>query len=142
MACGIQCHFFFTNTSGLLHYTTVFSSKVEGSNCFKDQLNYKKRLTCYVFRVKCLYEKIALINCFTTKYLLLLYHVYFFCPVPYVCPSTSVPTMAPSPPDAVGRYLEAPGDVNEHAHFQKAKERLEAKHRERMSQVSSTKDSL
>ncbi|MCI4378386.1 hypothetical protein PGIGA_G00215320 [Pangasianodon gigas] len=46
-----------------------------------------------------------------------------------------VPTMAPSPPDAVGRYLEAPGDVNEHAHFQKAKERLEAKHRERMSQV-------
>ncbi|XP_046700516.1 amyloid beta (A4) precursor protein b isoform X3 [Silurus meridionalis] len=46
-----------------------------------------------------------------------------------------VPTMAPSPPDAVGRYLEAPGDINEHAHFQKAKERLEAKHRERMSQV-------
>ncbi|XP_058247440.1 amyloid beta (A4) precursor protein b isoform X2 [Hemibagrus wyckioides] len=46
-----------------------------------------------------------------------------------------VPTMAPSPPDAVGRYLEAPGDVNEHSHFQKAKERLEAKHRERMSQV-------
>ncbi|XP_072542261.1 amyloid beta (A4) precursor protein b isoform X2 [Salminus brasiliensis] len=46
-----------------------------------------------------------------------------------------VPTMAPSPPDAVGRYLEAPGDVNEHAHFQKAKERLEAKHRERMSEV-------
>ncbi|XP_062862707.1 amyloid beta (A4) precursor protein b isoform X2 [Trichomycterus rosablanca] len=46
-----------------------------------------------------------------------------------------VPTMAPSPPDAVGRYLEAPGDMNEHAHFQKAKERLEAKHRERMSQV-------
>ncbi|KAM9487388.1 amyloid beta (A4) precursor protein b isoform 2-T2 [Clarias gariepinus] len=46
-----------------------------------------------------------------------------------------VPTMAPSPPDAVGRYLEAPGDINEHSHFQKAKERLEAKHRERMSQV-------
>ncbi|XP_060785754.1 amyloid beta (A4) precursor protein b isoform X2 [Neoarius graeffei] len=46
-----------------------------------------------------------------------------------------VPTMAPSPLDDVGRYLEAPGDVNEHAHFQKAKERLEAKHRERMSQV-------
>ncbi|XP_007227940.2 amyloid beta (A4) precursor protein b isoform X3 [Astyanax mexicanus] len=46
-----------------------------------------------------------------------------------------VPTMAPSPPDAVGRYLEAPGDDNEHAHFQKAKERLEAKHRERMSEV-------
>uniref|UniRef100_A0A8B9LL85 Amyloid-beta A4 protein n=1 Tax=Astyanax mexicanus TaxID=7994 RepID=A0A8B9LL85_ASTMX len=46
-----------------------------------------------------------------------------------------VPTMAPSPPDAVGRYLEAPGDDNEHAHFQNAKERLEAKHRERMSEV-------
>ncbi|XP_017550803.1 amyloid beta (A4) precursor protein b isoform X3 [Pygocentrus nattereri] len=46
-----------------------------------------------------------------------------------------VPTMAPSPPDAVGRYLEAPGDINEHAHFQQAKERLEAKHRERMSEV-------
>ncbi|XP_036445455.1 amyloid beta (A4) precursor protein b isoform X2 [Colossoma macropomum] len=46
-----------------------------------------------------------------------------------------VPTMAPSPPDAVGRYLEAPGDINEHAHFQQAKERLEAKHRERMSVV-------
>ncbi|XP_076120016.1 amyloid beta (A4) precursor protein b isoform X3 [Alosa pseudoharengus] len=46
-----------------------------------------------------------------------------------------VPTMAPSPPNAVDRYLEAPGDVNEHAHFQKAKESLEAKHRERMSQV-------
>ena len=43
--------------------------------------------------------------------------------------------MAPSPPNAVDRYLEAPGDVNEHAHFQKAKESLEAKHRERMSQV-------
>lgn len=50
--------------------------------------------------------------------------------------------MAPSPLDDVGRYLEAPGDVNEHAHFQKAKERLEAKHRERMSQVSSTEDAL
>ncbi|KAK3543853.1 hypothetical protein QTP70_030061 [Hemibagrus guttatus] len=52
-----------------------------------------------------------------------------------VCSSSVLPTMAPSPPDAVGRYLEAPGDVNEHAHFQKAKEHLEAKHRERMSQV-------
>uniref|UniRef100_A0A8C6U8F4 Amyloid-beta A4 protein n=1 Tax=Neogobius melanostomus TaxID=47308 RepID=A0A8C6U8F4_9GOBI len=46
-----------------------------------------------------------------------------------------VPTMAPSPPDAVDRYLEAPGDDNEHADFQKAKESLEAKHREKMSQV-------
>nr|XP_046260462.1 amyloid-beta A4 protein isoform X2 [Scatophagus argus] len=46
-----------------------------------------------------------------------------------------VPTMAPSPPDAVDRYLESPGDDNEHADFQKAKESLEAKHREKMSQV-------
>ncbi|XP_071372278.1 amyloid-beta A4 protein-like isoform X4 [Centroberyx affinis] len=46
-----------------------------------------------------------------------------------------VPTMAPSPPDAVDRYLESPGDDNEHADFQRAKESLEAKHRERMSQV-------
>ncbi|XP_041935502.1 amyloid beta (A4) precursor protein b isoform X1 [Alosa sapidissima] len=52
-----------------------------------------------------------------------------------VCSSSLLPTMAPSPPNAVDRYLEAPGDVNEHAHFQKAKESLEAKHRERMSQV-------
>uniref|UniRef100_A0A8B9LME0 Amyloid-beta A4 protein n=1 Tax=Astyanax mexicanus TaxID=7994 RepID=A0A8B9LME0_ASTMX len=52
-----------------------------------------------------------------------------------VCSSSVLPTMAPSPPDAVGRYLEAPGDDNEHAHFQNAKERLEAKHRERMSEV-------
>uniref|UniRef100_A0A3P9IKA9 Amyloid-beta A4 protein n=1 Tax=Oryzias latipes TaxID=8090 RepID=A0A3P9IKA9_ORYLA len=46
-----------------------------------------------------------------------------------------VPTVAPSPPDAVDRYLEAPGDDNEHANFQKAKEQLEAKHREKMSVV-------
>ncbi|XP_029980122.1 amyloid-beta A4 protein-like isoform X2 [Sphaeramia orbicularis] len=46
-----------------------------------------------------------------------------------------VPTMAPSPPDAVDQYLESPGDDNEHADFQKAKESLEAKHREKMSQV-------
>uniref|UniRef100_A0A4W6FGA5 Amyloid-beta A4 protein n=1 Tax=Lates calcarifer TaxID=8187 RepID=A0A4W6FGA5_LATCA len=51
-----------------------------------------------------------------------------------VC-SSSLPTMAPSPPDAVDRYLESPGDDNEHADFQKAKESLEAKHREKMSQV-------
>ncbi|KAJ8253224.1 hypothetical protein GJAV_G00210460 [Gymnothorax javanicus] len=51
-----------------------------------------------------------------------------------VCRSV-LPTTAPSPPDAVDRYLETPGDDNEHAHFQKAKESLEAKHRERMSQV-------
>lgn len=49
--------------------------------------------------------------------------------------TTSVPTTAASTPDAVDKYLETPGDENEHAHFQKAKERLEAKHRERMSQV-------
>uniref|UniRef100_A0A673B388 Amyloid-beta A4 protein n=1 Tax=Sphaeramia orbicularis TaxID=375764 RepID=A0A673B388_9TELE len=46
-----------------------------------------------------------------------------------------IPTMAPSPPDAVDQYLESPGDDNEHADFQKAKESLEAKHREKMSQV-------
>ncbi|NP_690842.2 amyloid beta (A4) precursor protein b precursor [Danio rerio] len=46
-----------------------------------------------------------------------------------------VPTMAPSPADAVDRYLEAPGDINEHMRFQKAKESLEAKHREKMSEV-------
>ncbi|KAF7665636.1 hypothetical protein LDENG_00137140 [Lucifuga dentata] len=51
-----------------------------------------------------------------------------------VC-SSSLPTMAPSPVDAVDRYLESPGDDNEHADFQKAKESLEAKHREKMSQV-------
>ncbi|KAK5861149.1 hypothetical protein PBY51_022566 [Eleginops maclovinus] len=46
-----------------------------------------------------------------------------------------VPTMAPSPPDAVDHYLEAPGDNNEHPDFQKAKESLEAKYREKMSEV-------
>ncbi|KAM4559592.1 amyloid beta (A4) precursor protein a isoform 3-T3 [Odontesthes bonariensis] len=46
-----------------------------------------------------------------------------------------VPTATPSSPDAVDHYLETPADDNEHAHFQKAKESLEAKHRERMSQV-------
>uniref|UniRef100_A0A672IIJ6 Amyloid-beta A4 protein n=1 Tax=Salarias fasciatus TaxID=181472 RepID=A0A672IIJ6_SALFA len=51
-----------------------------------------------------------------------------------VC-SSSLPTMAPSPPDAVDQYLEAPGDDNEHTDFQKAKESLEAKHRDKMSQV-------
>lgn len=47
----------------------------------------------------------------------------------------TVPTAKPSSPDAVDHYLETPADENEHAHFQKAKESLEAKHRERMSQV-------
>uniref|UniRef100_A0A7N6AJ93 Amyloid-beta A4 protein n=1 Tax=Anabas testudineus TaxID=64144 RepID=A0A7N6AJ93_ANATE len=50
-------------------------------------------------------------------------------------PFHSVPTATPSSPDAVDHYLETPADENEHAHFQKAKESLEAKHRERMSQV-------
>uniref|UniRef100_A0A669DC86 Amyloid-beta A4 protein n=1 Tax=Oreochromis niloticus TaxID=8128 RepID=A0A669DC86_ORENI len=45
------------------------------------------------------------------------------------------PTATPSSSDAVDHYLETPADENEHAHFQKAKESLEAKHRERMSQV-------
>uniref|UniRef100_A0A665X8G4 Amyloid-beta A4 protein n=1 Tax=Echeneis naucrates TaxID=173247 RepID=A0A665X8G4_ECHNA len=51
-----------------------------------------------------------------------------------VC-SSVIPTATPGSPDAVDHYLEAPTDENEHAHFQKAKESLEAKHRERMSQV-------
>ncbi|XP_063073261.1 amyloid beta (A4) precursor protein a isoform X2 [Engraulis encrasicolus] len=51
-----------------------------------------------------------------------------------VC-SSLLPTTAPATPDAVDHYLEMPGDENEHAHFQKAKESLEAKHREKMSQV-------
>uniref|UniRef100_A0A673LVA8 Amyloid-beta A4 protein n=1 Tax=Sinocyclocheilus rhinocerous TaxID=307959 RepID=A0A673LVA8_9TELE len=51
-----------------------------------------------------------------------------------VC-SSVLPTPSSSPPDAVDRYLETPADENEHTHFLKAKESLEAKHRERMSQV-------
>ncbi|KAM6985048.1 amyloid-beta A4 protein-like, partial [Aplochiton taeniatus] len=51
-----------------------------------------------------------------------------------VCGSV-LPTLAPSAPDAVDHYLESPGDDHEHTDFQKAKESLEAKHRERMSQV-------
>ncbi|XP_057708240.1 amyloid-beta A4 protein-like isoform X2 [Corythoichthys intestinalis] len=51
-----------------------------------------------------------------------------------VC-SSSLPTMSPSPPDAVDQYLESPGDDNEHGDFQRAKESLEAKHREKLSQV-------
>uniref|UniRef100_A0A1A7XAP4 Amyloid-beta A4 protein n=1 Tax=Iconisemion striatum TaxID=60296 RepID=A0A1A7XAP4_9TELE len=46
-----------------------------------------------------------------------------------------VPTVAPSPPDAVDQYLESPGDDSEHTDFRRAKESLEAKHREKMSQV-------
>ncbi|XP_041739112.1 amyloid-beta A4 protein isoform X1 [Coregonus clupeaformis] len=52
-----------------------------------------------------------------------------------VCSTSVLPTKAPSPPGVVDHYLESPGDYNEHADFQKAKESLEAKHRERMSQV-------
>lgn len=47
----------------------------------------------------------------------------------------AVPTAMPSSSDGVDHYLETPADENEHARFQKAKESLEAKHRERMSQV-------
>ncbi|XP_077583644.1 amyloid beta (A4) precursor protein b isoform X2 [Stigmatopora nigra] len=46
-----------------------------------------------------------------------------------------VSTMSPSPPDAVDQYLESPGDDNEHGDFQRAKESLEATHREKLSQV-------
>uniref|UniRef100_A0A8C5BYQ1 Amyloid-beta A4 protein n=2 Tax=Gadus morhua TaxID=8049 RepID=A0A8C5BYQ1_GADMO len=48
---------------------------------------------------------------------------------------TDLPTASPTTPDAVDHYLESAGDDNEHAHFQKAKESLEAKHRDRMAQV-------
>ncbi|XP_037552597.1 amyloid beta (A4) precursor protein a [Nematolebias whitei] len=51
-----------------------------------------------------------------------------------VCRSV-LPTATPTSPDGVDHYLETPADDNEHAHFQKAKESLEAKHRERMSRV-------
>lgn len=54
--------------------------------------------------------------------------------------SHTVPTATPSSPDAVDHYLETPADENEHAHFQKAKESLEAKHRERMSQVMTERE--
>lgn len=37
-------------------------------------------------------------------------------------------------------YLETPADENEHGHFQKAKESLESKHRERMSQVMTERE--
>ncbi|XP_010767320.1 amyloid beta A4 protein-like, partial [Notothenia coriiceps] len=53
----------------------------------------------------------------------------------HLLPFHTVPTATPSSPDAVDHYLGTPADENEHAHFQKAKESLEAKHRERMSQV-------
>uniref|UniRef100_A0A672QRS6 Amyloid-beta A4 protein n=2 Tax=Sinocyclocheilus grahami TaxID=75366 RepID=A0A672QRS6_SINGR len=51
-----------------------------------------------------------------------------------VC-SSVLPTPSSSSPDAMDQYLETPADENEHVHFLKAKESLEAKHRERMSQV-------
>nr|CAC37193.1 beta-amyloid precursor protein A [Xenopus laevis] len=46
-----------------------------------------------------------------------------------------VPATAASTPDAVDKYLENPNDENEHDRFLKAKERLEGKHREKMSEV-------
>lgn len=64
--------------------------------------------------------------------ILIFFSLFSLSPPPNFMP---VPTTAASTPDAVDKYLETPGDENEHAHFQKAKERLEAKHRERMSQV-------
>ncbi|XP_018100367.1 amyloid beta precursor protein L homeolog isoform X2 [Xenopus laevis] len=47
----------------------------------------------------------------------------------------AVPATAASTPDAVDKYLENPNDENEHDRFLKAKERLEGKHREKMSEV-------
>uniref|UniRef100_A0A6Q2YMX6 Amyloid-beta A4 protein n=1 Tax=Esox lucius TaxID=8010 RepID=A0A6Q2YMX6_ESOLU len=49
--------------------------------------------------------------------------------------ATPFSNLATAAPDAMNRYLDAPGDDNEHAHFNKAKESLEAKHRDRMSEV-------
>uniref|UniRef100_A0A672QS69 Amyloid-beta A4 protein n=2 Tax=Sinocyclocheilus grahami TaxID=75366 RepID=A0A672QS69_SINGR len=54
-------------------------------------------------------------------------------PAPPEHPQDPVP--AKISPDAMDQYLETPADENEHVHFLKAKESLEAKHRERMSQV-------
>ncbi|KAG8450279.1 hypothetical protein GDO86_002799 [Hymenochirus boettgeri] len=51
-----------------------------------------------------------------------------------VCGSV-IPATAASTPDAVDKYLENPNDENEHDRFLKAKERLEGKHREKMSEV-------
>ncbi|KAM9710479.1 amyloid-beta A4 protein-like isoform 1-T1 [Menidia menidia] len=51
-----------------------------------------------------------------------------------VC-SSSMPTTAPSPPDAGDQYLPSPGDENEYTDFERAKEILETKHREKMSEV-------
>ncbi|CAL8308368.1 unnamed protein product [Merluccius merluccius] len=56
-----------------------------------------------------------------------------------ICNSV-LPTASPSTPDAVDHYLESAGDENEHARFQKAKESLEAKHRDRMAQVMRERD--
>ncbi|CAH2320462.1 amyloid 2 isoform X1 [Pelobates cultripes] len=45
-----------------------------------------------------------------------------------------IPT-TPAPADYVDIYLETPADDNEHARFQKAKEQLEVRHRNRMDRV-------
>lgn len=84
------------------------------------------------FQAVCFVFVVAKSNCAVKKKLHWAYFhplcLLFFC-------LDAVPTATPSSPDAVDHYLETPADENEHAHFQKAKESLEAKHRERMSQV-------
>ncbi|KAM9297034.1 amyloid beta precursor like protein 2 [Gastrophryne carolinensis] len=50
-----------------------------------------------------------------------------------VCKVTIQATSAP--PDDVDVYLETPADENEHARFQKAKEQLEVRHRNRMDRA-------
>ncbi|XP_073426164.1 amyloid beta precursor like protein 2 isoform X4 [Dendrobates tinctorius] len=52
-----------------------------------------------------------------------------------VCKMT-IPT-TPAPVDDVDIYLETPADDNEHARFQKAKEQLEVRHRNRMDRAKS-----
>uniref|UniRef100_A0A8C5PMN5 Amyloid beta like protein 2 n=1 Tax=Leptobrachium leishanense TaxID=445787 RepID=A0A8C5PMN5_9ANUR len=51
-----------------------------------------------------------------------------------VITDVKVPTTA-APADYVDIYLETPADDNEHARFQKAKEQLEVRHRNRMDRV-------
>ncbi|XP_063292228.1 amyloid beta precursor like protein 2 isoform X4 [Pelobates fuscus] len=51
-----------------------------------------------------------------------------------VITDVKVPT-TPAPADYVDIYLETPADDNEHARFQKAKEQLEVRHRNRMDRV-------
>ncbi|KAK6468010.1 amyloid-like protein 2 isoform X2 [Huso huso] len=52
-----------------------------------------------------------------------------------VCKHLSNPPHPPPPTDDVDVYFETPADENEHARFQRAKEQLEVRHRNRMERV-------